>query len=59
MKLTKEIEGEKRSEWSSPNYEQKYLDRFNSFFNSEKLSSTYKPVFLKSLLDISDYDDSN
>ena len=40
------------------NYEQKYLNRFNSFFNNEKLSSTYKPVFLKSLLDISDYDDS-
>lgn len=38
-------------------YEQKYLNRFNSFFNNEKLSSTYKPVFLKSLLDISDYDD--
>ena len=41
------------------NYEQKYLNRFNSFFNNEKLSSTYKPVFLKSLLEISDYDDSN
>ena len=40
------------------NYEQKYLSRFNSFFNNEKLSSTYKPVFLKSLLDISDYDDT-
>ena len=41
------------------NYEQKYLTRFNSFFNSEKLSSTYKPIFLKSLLDISDYQDPN
>ncbi|ALI37229.1 hypothetical protein NMY3_03042 [Candidatus Nitrosocosmicus oleophilus] len=39
------------------NLEQNYLRRFNSFFNNEKLSSTYKPVFLKALLDISDYDD--
>lgn len=37
------------------NHEQKYLTRFNSFFNNEKLSSTYKPVFLNSLLDISNY----
>jgi hypothetical protein len=33
--------------------------RFNSFFNSEKLSSTYKPVFVKSLIAISDYDEQN
>jgi hypothetical protein len=36
--------------------EEKYLSRFNTFFNSEKLSSTYKPVFLKSLFPISFYD---
>jgi hypothetical protein len=39
--------------------ENRYLLRFNSFFNSEKLSSTYKPVFVKSLLAISDYDERN
>jgi hypothetical protein len=36
-----------------------YLARFNCFFNSEKLSSTYKPVFVKSLSVISDYDEQN
>ena len=39
--------------------EEKYLIRFNAFFNREKLSSTYKPVFLKSLLAISEYDENN
>ena len=39
--------------------EERYLLRFNTFFNSEKLSSTYKPVFVKSLIAISDYDDQN
>ena len=39
--------------------EDRYLSRFNSFFNSEKLSSTYKPVFVKSLIPISEYDDQN
>jgi len=40
--------------------EDRYLLRFNAFFsNSEKLSSTYKPVFVKSLIDISDYDEQN
>jgi 5-methylcytosine-specific restriction endonuclease McrA len=39
--------------------ESRYLVRFNSFFNSEKLSSTYKPVFVKSLISISDYDEQN
>jgi hypothetical protein len=40
--------------------EERYLLRFNTFFSkSEKLSSTYKPVFVKSLLDISDYDELN
>lgn len=44
-KNIKEIENEK-----------KYLSRFSVFFNSEKLSSTYKPVFLKSLIPVSFYD---
>jgi hypothetical protein len=39
--------------------ENRYLLRFNSFFSSKKLSSTYKPVFVKSLLAISDYDERN
>jgi hypothetical protein len=40
--------------------EEGYLLRFNTFFNkSEKLSSTYKPVFVKSLIAISDYDEQN
>jgi hypothetical protein len=39
--------------------EDRYLLRLNSFFSSEKLSSTYKPVFIKSLLAISDYDERN
>jgi hypothetical protein len=38
--------------------EDKYLIRLNTFFNREKLSSTYKPVFLKSLIAISDYDEN-
>lgn len=38
-----------------PRNEQAYLSRFNSFFSSERLSSTYKPVFLKSLIPISEY----
>jgi hypothetical protein len=37
----------------------RYLLRFNTFFNGEKLSSTYKPVFVKSLIAISDYDEQN
>jgi 5-methylcytosine-specific restriction endonuclease McrA len=44
---------------ASDTKENRYLLRFNSFFNSEKLSSTYKPVFVKSLLAISDYDERN
>ena len=40
--------------------EYRYLQRFNTFFSdSEKLSSTYKPVFVKSLTDISDYNEQN
>jgi hypothetical protein len=39
--------------------EERYLARFNSFFNSERLSSTYKPVFVKSLIAISEYDEQN
>jgi hypothetical protein len=39
--------------------EDRHLLRFNTFFNSEKLSSTYKPVFVKSLIAISDYDEQN
>ena len=39
--------------------EERYLARFNSFFSSEKLSSTYKPVFVISLIAISDYDEQN
>lgn len=39
--------------------EDKYLMRFNAFFNREKLSSTYKPVFLKSLIAVSGYDENN
>jgi hypothetical protein len=27
--------------------EERYLVRFNSFFKTERLSSTYKPVFVK------------
>lgn len=39
--------------------EEKYLIRFNRFFNREKLSSTYKPVFLKSFIAVSEYDEDN
>ena len=39
--------------------EQVYLSRFNSFFTSERLSSTYKPVFLKFLIPISEYSDNS
>jgi hypothetical protein len=39
--------------------ESRYLIRFNSFFKSEKLSSTYRPGFVKSLIAISDYDERN
>lgn len=35
--------------------EKNYLSRFNAFFSSERLSITYKPVFLKSLIPISEY----
>lgn len=41
---------------TSPVHEQKYLSRFTTFFNNEKLSSTYKPVFLKCLIPVSLYD---
>ena len=38
--------------------EDRYL-RFNTFFKSEKLSSTYKPAFVKSLIATSYYDEQN
>lgn len=41
------------------NHKQKYLIRFNAFLYNEKLSSTYKPVFLKSLIDVSNFDGFN
>lgn len=34
-----------------------YRAMFTRFFNSSKMSSTYKPVFLKALLDVGDLDD--
>lgn len=38
---------------------EKYLQMFNRFFNNEgRMSSTYKPVFLRALLDIGDLYDS-
>ena len=36
-----------------------FISRLNAFFNSERLSSTYKPVFLKCLIAISYIDESN
>jgi len=41
------------------NFELDYLSKFNSFFNTAKFSSTYKLVFLKSIMDISEFDESN
>jgi len=40
-------------------FELDYLSKFNSFFNTAKFSSTYKLVFLKSLMDISEFDKDN
>ena len=37
----------------------KYDAMFTKFFNSAKLSSTYKPVFLRSLLDVGDLADES
>jgi hypothetical protein len=35
------------------------LQRFGTFFRSADFSSSYKPVFLKSILDLADYDEHN
>ena len=40
-------------------FELDYLSKFNSFFNTAKFSSTYKLVFLKSIMDISEFVESN
>lgn len=40
-------------------FELDYLSKFNSFFNTAKFSSTYKLVFLKSIMDISEFDNNN
>lgn len=40
-------------------FEAKYLSLFGSFFANADLSSTYKPVFLKSALDLADYDNTH
>ncbi len=37
--------------------ELEYLQRFGTFFRSADFSSSYKPVFLKSIMDLADYDD--
>ncbi len=37
------------------NFEEELLNRFHVFFNNVDLSSTYKPVFLKSIMDLSDF----
>jgi hypothetical protein len=50
------LEYTKSTEYTKEN---RYLLRLNTFFSSEKLSSTYKPVFVKSLISISDYDEQN
>ena len=34
-----------------------YLEMFNRFFNKQRMTSTYKPVFLRSILDIGDLHD--
>lgn len=39
--------------------EQSYLAKFRTFFNRENFSSTYKPYFLKSLIEIADYDEGS
>lgn len=39
-------------------FEQKYLHQFNSFFANADLSSTYKPVFLKSIMDLGEFDEN-
>jgi hypothetical protein len=50
------LEYTKSTEYTKEN---RYLLRFNTFFSSKKLSSTYKPVFIKPLIAISDYDEQN
>jgi hypothetical protein len=39
--------------------ELEYLQRFSSFFRSADFSSSYKPVFLRSIMDLADYDYDN
>ena len=39
--------------------ELEYLQRFGIFFRSPEFSSSYKPVFLKSIMDLADYDEHN
>jgi hypothetical protein len=39
--------------------ELEYLQRFGSFFRSADFSSSYKPVFLKSIMALADYDERN
>ncbi len=38
---------------------QHYLVKFNSLFSTPKLSSTYKLFFIKSLLDLAEYNDQD
>jgi hypothetical protein len=38
--------------------EQEYLQRFSVFFRNADFSSSYKPVFLKTITDIADYGDA-
>ena len=38
------------------NVTKNYLSMFNKFFSSGRMSSTYKAVFLRALLDLGDYD---
>ena len=40
-------------------FEEEYLQKFNSFLSTSYFSSTYKLVFLKSLLKLADYQNSN
>jgi 5-methylcytosine-specific restriction endonuclease McrA len=40
------------------NTEQEVRQEFNRFFTRRSLASTYKPYFLKSLFDLTEYDDS-
>jgi len=39
--------------------EEEYLRRFGSFFRTADFSSSYKPVLLKSIMDLADYDEAN